>query len=149
MSTRRVKYNRVKSAYYYTTKELSELLRIHRRTIENWSKVGLKKIDQDTRPILYSGAEVKDFLRNRRKNKKITLSQNEFYCPRCHIAVESYRSQIEFVHTGRILGSGREQVIVKGVCKKCKANVVRFSSSKQVKSDWLTEKNEEQLIINF
>lgn len=67
----------------YTIKELADLLGICEKTALRWLDSGLKTLDENVRPLLIDGSDLKDFLKNRNSKKKVPLKQNQFYCLHC------------------------------------------------------------------
>jgi hypothetical protein len=78
----------------YTIKELSELLGIDKKTCLRWIERGLRVIDGSKNPILINGNDLKQFLVNRKVEKKITLNRNQFLCLTCKVARFAKRGSI-------------------------------------------------------
>lgn len=123
----------VKSQRTYTSKEVGELLDIHVGTVRSWRKVGLKALPGTKTLLLFHGAELKRFLRERALSRRCKLADGEFYCMRCKTARESSRRHLTSTSTERGLGYSREQVIHKGKCTVCGAKMVRFGSQERSK----------------
>jgi DNA-binding transcriptional MerR regulator len=70
--------NLVKEKHSYTFAEISEDLNIHPRTVQNWHKLGLKVLDETSRPYLVYGEELKHFLKAKRQDQKHQLKQVSF-----------------------------------------------------------------------
>jgi len=66
----------------YTVKELSGLLHINEKTCSRWIEQGLRTVS-DKKPFLILGDDLKEFHRNRKMKKKITLNRNQFLCLSC------------------------------------------------------------------
>lgn len=60
MSGRRHNSRLVKIHYSYTTEEAASLLGIHKNTLTQWRRQGLKPID-DRRPVLFQGGVLRAF----------------------------------------------------------------------------------------
>lgn len=127
---RRGKYNpcRVKSRRTYSLRELSCVLKIHPRTVLNWVKLGLARLD-DSKPYLFLGEEVRRFIRLQRKIRKHTLAPGQFFCPRCRRPVTGIPGNNAFEETGRQLGPGSFQVLIKNKCETCGTVLTLFSST--------------------
>ena len=69
MPARRANPNRVKQHRSYSVDELARCFDVHKNTVRNWQRDGLKPIDK-ARPILFHGAAVRDFLASRNSNRK-------------------------------------------------------------------------------
>jgi hypothetical protein len=64
---------------------LAKRLGLHKQTILDWLRKGLKPIKENTKPLLVRGADVRTFyLKNRGRMK---IKENENYCPKCRRGV--------------------------------------------------------------
>jgi hypothetical protein len=82
MEIKRVPYSLIEMHRTYTTKELSDLLRVCKQTIRIWRKQGLSTI-KDLQSLLFKGKVVKTYLSELRKKNKTTLEFDENYCLKC------------------------------------------------------------------
>lgn len=98
----------------YTTKELAELLGINIKTCFKWIEAGLKTIEGCKKPILMKGSDAKDFLKNRKLKKKITLDRYQFLCMSCKKASDAKRGSI------KIIGNKKT-----ARCRACKGKMSR------------------------
>lgn len=116
---------RVKTAY--STKEVSELLEVNRKTVLRWLKEGLLLLDPSKKPHYIMGYDLKAFLRAKRKAKRVKLELDEFYCLSCRKAVKAKRGTQRIEKTGKRIGKeDREQEMICAKCKECNCNVARF-----------------------
>ena len=69
MASRRLNPNLVKLHRSYTAGELAQRFDVHKNTVRNWQRDGLEPLD-DSRPALFQGAAVRDFLRGRNTSRK-------------------------------------------------------------------------------
>lgn len=118
--------NKIRIYRTYTRKELAKVFGVCIYTINAWRKAGLPSIGEH-RPLLFKGAAVKEFLKKRRVSKKVPLKETEFYCLRCKAARESVANNIVMRETGKILGDGSRQIIKRGICNKCGADLCRLA----------------------
>ena len=124
-------YNRIHSFKIYTVDELAKVIGRHKLTVIAYIKAGMPVISKF--PYLIKGVDAKNFLEAIVKNKKQPLEADEFYCPRCKKPAISLTDKICDMETGKILGNGVKQIIIKGVCQKCSCKLNRFSSE----TEWL------------
>jgi hypothetical protein len=68
----------------YTVEEVANLFSVHKNTVRLWVKDGLATND-DKRPMLILGSNLKDFLQAKRKSKKRKCLPFEIYCVRCRL----------------------------------------------------------------
>ena len=82
MGRRRPNPRLAKIHYSYSVDELARLYGVHKNTVRNWCKVGLKPID-DQRPILIRGQDARRFLTERRARTKQACGPGRIYCLPC------------------------------------------------------------------
>jgi hypothetical protein len=78
MPAKRINPNRVKVHYSYTATELAKRLGVHKNTIRNWSRNGLRPLAG--RPILFHGGSVRGFLAASNANRRKPCLPGTFYC---------------------------------------------------------------------
>lgn len=124
-----MKYNLaiIRSKTAYTAQEISQLLKVNRKTIFRWVKEGLVLLDSEKKPTLVMGDDLKAFIKAKRELKQVKLSWNEFYCLRCRKAVLGKRGSERTEKTGKNIGlENRYQEIISAKCKECDSSVARF-----------------------
>lgn len=117
---------RLRTHWVYTAGELTKMLDVHRQTLRQWRSEGLAPIDTETGPWLYSGGDVRAFIRARCAKRKSKLGQDEFYCFRCKAPRRSKGGKIT-MHNGN--GSNEESprvVTLTGECEVCGCKVRRM-----------------------
>lgn len=92
----------------YAIKELSDALAINEKTCFRWIEQGLKTIPGCKKPVLIKGADLKEFLHNRKLKRKIPLNRNQFLCMTCKAARYAKRGSI------RVVGNKKT-----GLCRVC------------------------------
>jgi len=117
----------IKHRESYSFRQISEVLIVHPRTIQEWRKEGLKTISTE-KPFLVMGYDLKEFLKARSKDRKTKLKENEFYCTRCRKAVESNNNQVSIRKLDKTIGKqGFNGLAVQGICQTCGAKLNKFS----------------------
>ena len=79
-------YRLVHGLRAYTIKEIVRLFKdqnLHDKTVRSWIRTGDLEIIDDGNKLLVYGAILKQFLKNRGKNRQRTLGINEFLCFKC------------------------------------------------------------------
>lgn len=79
----------------YAVEEVASLYRVHRNTVREWLKQGLKSID-DRRPLLVLGSELQRFLIARRSKNKRPCRPGEIYCVRCRLPHKPAGDMVDF-----------------------------------------------------
>ena len=82
MPARRANPHRVKQHRSYSAAELATCLAVHKNTIRNWQRQGLKPIDT-SRPVLFQGGDVKAFLTARNATRKRPCPPGTLFCLCC------------------------------------------------------------------
>ena len=114
----------------YSTVELANKLRVHPRTIQEWCKNGLPHIGE-SRPRLFKGEEVKKYLQEKKRQRKVALDEGEFYCMKCRKAVKNINGS-QTVKIGKRMGR-YTQYIIQAICENCGGKVNKITSSKRIK----------------
>lgn len=122
----------IKARRSYTMTELSVLLKVHVRTVQLWHQNGMSAIDYESRPFIFNGESVKQFLTQLARANKKKLGPTEFYCPRCKVARESVPERVRIDVTNRTMGKDDHQALIKGKCRICGCRLTRFSTRKRV-----------------
>tara|TARA_R110000744_G_scaffold185949_3_gene305341 strand:- start:405 stop:887 length:483 start_codon:yes stop_codon:yes gene_type:complete len=81
MASRRPNRRAIKQHFNYTTEEAARTLGISKGTVRRWLKDGLPYI-ADQRPFLILGADLREFLNNRKKPKQ-KCELHQCFCFRC------------------------------------------------------------------
>lgn len=82
MKRRRPDPRRVKIHRSYQVAEIARLLGVNRNTVRNWIKQGLRAVD-GRRPALFTGAELRRFLTEKRARRKRPTPPGQIYCLPC------------------------------------------------------------------
>jgi hypothetical protein len=96
----------------YSVEDLARLFKVHKNTVRNWLKHGLKPID-DQRPILIWGQDLRRFLTERRSRAKQPCGPGRIYCLPCRAPK---------VPAGKIadcIQSGETTATLQGICPNC------------------------------
>lgn len=96
-----------------------------------WHKLGLQVIDENCKPLLVLGQDVRDFIKKISTKLKCKLKDDEFYCTKCRCARKSHPYTLSFNHTDISLGKNSVQVIITGKCEVCNSSLNRFCSDKK------------------
>ncbi len=91
--TRRFTANRIKSNRNYTVADVSETLGVHFKTVRNWIRVGLPVIDAN-RPLLINGADLKVYLKQKRRATMFDCESHEMCCFRCKEPMKPMRISV-------------------------------------------------------
>jgi hypothetical protein len=109
---RRPDRRRVKALRSYTIDEVARTLEVHRNTVRHWVKAGLPVID-DKRPILILGANLAEFLLQRRDARRQPCRAGQMFCLKCRKPQEPAGRMADFVASSTTLGA------LVGICPAC------------------------------
>ena len=112
MAKRRVNPNVVKLNRNYDTTELATCCGVHKNTVLNWREAGLEPIDS-SKPILFHGSAVREFLRQRNAKRKQPCGPGRLYCFRCRKPRRPALGFVEYVAVTARLGN------LKACCDAC------------------------------
>ena len=102
----------------YSVEDVSRLFNIHKNTVRNWLKEGLKAID-DQRPTLIQGSELRRFLSERRARAKRACGPGRIYCLPCRAPKVPAGKIAECVQFGETTGT------LLGICPDCNRMIYR------------------------
>ncbi len=114
MPVQRARLRALKIHRSYEVSELATLLGVHKNTIREWQRSGLKPIDE-RRPALFVGATVKAFLEQREKARKQPCLLGTFFCFRCRSPKPPALGMVDVIPTNALTGNAR------GLCADCEA----------------------------
>jgi len=113
---RRVRPNprRVKKLNTYTVNEAALTLGVHKNTLREWIKRGLRAIDH-RRPTLILGHSLIDFIKKRRARNRQPCGPGEFYCMRCRAPRRPAEGMADYLPLTTTAGN------LRGMCPECEA----------------------------
>ncbi|MCW3848117.1 helix-turn-helix domain-containing protein [Sphingomonas sp. LB-2] len=82
MAAKRLNSRLIKLHHSYAIEEISRALGVHKNTVRGWRTRGLLPIDS-SRPILFQGRVLREFLERERNAAKRPCPPGHFYCLRC------------------------------------------------------------------
>lgn len=112
----------------YTAGELLKVLQVHRQTLRTWRGHGLTPISLDSRPWLYFGQSVKEFLSSQAQSRKCKLAPGEFYCLKCKAGRKSTAGGLGRIVSTKRVGKDRVSTILLGLCEVCGCKLRRVAS---------------------
>ena len=108
--------------------EISSLLGVDRKTCSRWIKDdGLEVIEKDVSPLLIMGADLINFIKNKRAKRKMPTGKNQFVCFKCHKVVRAKTGSEQIIKTGKTIGKdNHEQLRKTGICERCGTEVNKY-----------------------
>ena len=114
MPARRVNPHLVKLHRSYAVGELAERLSVHKNTVRQWQRDGLKPIDGG-RPVLFQGGAVRAFLQRRNAARRRPCPPGTFYCFRCREPRPPAGGMVDFLALNARSGN------LRALCETCDA----------------------------
>ncbi|QQX81683.1 helix-turn-helix domain-containing protein [Shewanella sp. KX20019] len=127
--SKRFNPNRVKVHRSYTVKDASETIGAHVKTVRNWIHAGLPVI-KETGPLLIQGADLKLYLKQKRKTYLHRCELNEMFCFKCKVPKKPSIDSVEFI----AVPSGSAQMT--GRCAECDKQSNKFVSWRDLNQIW-------------
>ncbi len=124
--SKKINPNQVKIHRNYSVEDISNLLGVHKNTVHDWFKKGLKTIDYN-KPALVLGGVLKQFLKDRRVVNKRTCKDNEIYCMKCRLPRNPAENMIDYKLINQNTGCMR------GLCPVCHSVMNKFVSEKKIR----------------
>ncbi len=142
---RKYNTNFIKATLNYSVNDISELFKVHKRTVQEWLKEGLYKID-NRKPFLVLGSDLEEFIKNRQGKRKVKCNSNEFYCLKCHKSQTSWNNLVDI----NILNESRVMII--GICSQCNTKINKISTTEEInniKQIFMVQKIHNKNLIEF
>jgi len=115
----------IKKTYSYKIEEIANLFGIHKGTVRQWCKDGLKKVDK-FRPFLIRGSDIVEFLREKQSRKKRKCLPDELYCFRCRLPRRPKDMKVIIEMRTKKVG------LMKGLCSACNSKINKSISAKKL-----------------
>jgi excisionase family DNA binding protein len=128
---RRPSPHRIKTHLIYTTWEAAQKLGCHKQTVIRWIKDKGLKADTSKRPWLIKGADLKQFLGDKRRSRKQKLALNQLYCLGCKVPRVPFENIADYVQNSSATG------MLRGLCPECSAlmnKVIRRSDLEAIRA---------------
>jgi len=122
----------------YTIEQVVRLFGVHKNTVTRWIKVDGLPAMTSSRPHLINGRELRKFLEQKAKTRKINLPDGHLYCLSCRAAKRPAGGMLEDISHG--LGAANFQAI----CPTCenfmhrrvaRSEMLHFSAESQITQD--------------
>lgn len=114
---KQARINGIKSYHCYTIAEAAACVGVSPRTIRNWSKEGLQLLDT-SHPTLIRGDELRAYITDQRKTRKVTTGICDFYCLRCRARRPAAASLADVEITGN-------KAMMTALCNTCETVVCK------------------------
>lgn len=108
----RINPRRIHMHLPYTVEQVADALKVHKNTARLWIKQGMP-VDDQHRPVIVAGSEVRTFLCERRASRKRPTGSERFYCFRCREAVRPAGHMADLMPRNDRLGA------LQGLCPNC------------------------------
>ena len=119
---RRLNPNLAKMHRNYTVEEIARLFGVHKNSVRAWIKAGLPVCDAK-RPALILGTDLRDYLREKRAERKRRCGADELYCLRCREPRRPAEGMIDYIPMTAATGR------LNSLCPVCTAVMNRYVSS--------------------
>jgi hypothetical protein len=114
----------IRAKHSYSIEDITQCLNIHKNTVGDWLKAGLKKID-GLQPYLIWGQDLIDFLDARNKDKKRPCAENQLFCCRCQIPTYAKDNMVRIHHSDK-------RTNLSGICATCGSSTNRTISPQAI-----------------
>ena len=122
--------NSIKIHRSYTVIEVSETLGVHPKTVRNWIRVGLPVVDEK-RPLLIIGADLRIYLKQKRKTYMHQCEVHEMYCFKCR------QPKTPSIETLQFIAKPAGMAQMAGRCEECGCKANKYVSWRDVNQIWL------------
>jgi excisionase family DNA binding protein len=109
---RRIDPRRAKTHYSYTVAEAAALFSVHRNTVRNWIRRGLRTVSAG-RLVLILGSELRDYLTRTKAQRRTRCGAGAMYCLKCRGPRRPPAELIEIAATTATAAN------LRGLCPEC------------------------------
>ena len=124
-------YRRLHMNRAYSLSEISKVLGVHIRTVQDWVRQGLPVFNKPSRPYLVMSGDVQQFLLRQRGKLGRHLEQGEFMCLTCHAPCYPVPGSVTVIPTGHRMGKDKIQIRSQGTCPNCGGKISRLGVQDQ------------------
>ena len=126
MTRKRRTYNLrlVRREYSYTIQEIAALFGLHKNTLSQWLKAGLKPIDR-SRPMLIHGSDLINFLLARQSARRTRCQPDEFFCFRCRTPRHPLGRKVD------VQPRNAKLLNLVAICAECGTTIRKVGSAKK------------------
>jgi hypothetical protein len=126
MTRKRRTYNvrHIRRDYSYTIQEIAALFDLHKNTLSQWLKAGLKPIDR-SRPVLIHGSDLVNFLLARQSARRARCQPDEFFCFRCRAPRHPLGRKVD------VQPRNAKLLNLVAVCAKCSTTMRKAGSAQK------------------
>ncbi|MGH1575731.1 helix-turn-helix domain-containing protein [Planktotalea sp.] len=112
---KQAKLSRIKSFKSYTIKEAADIAGVSTATVHNWSKNGLRLMDE-AQPTLVRGDDLRAYIKGERDKRKAVTNADTFYCFSCKKVRHAAANMADCIITGN-------RAKLTALCKACETVV--------------------------
>ena len=117
--------HRIKPDLTYSTKDILVAENVHIRTVQEWYRQGLKRIDNE-RPFLVKGFVLKEFLDQKNLSSKRKCEPNEFFCMKCKSPRKLWENAVSLKYRSS------KTISMSGWCLVCNTVINKIGSVKKL-----------------
>ncbi|MEO0923294.1 MAG: helix-turn-helix domain-containing protein [Pseudomonadota bacterium] len=117
----------INKALNYSTEEAARALNVSTATIRNYVRRGLPVMTK-TRPFLFTGEALREFLVQERARNKRPLQPDELFCPACKKGQRPFGLMVDLVPRNA------KTAMLKGLCDVCEGPSNRIIGLRQFSS---------------
>lgn len=121
MPKRRPDHRLVKTHRSYAVGDIAQLFEVHKNTVREWLRTGLKTIDQ-SHPMLIHGDDLAEFLKERRRRRKRPCQPGQIFCVRCRAGKLPAGKMADYIPITETFGN------LEGICPDCGGMIYRRAS---------------------
>jgi hypothetical protein len=113
---------RIRPSATYTIPQLARAVERRVETVRRWHREGMPALN-DTQPLIFDGAEVKEWLRRKWSSRKQRCAKNEAYCTKCRVPRRFATG------TTQLTAMNEKMAMIRGSCDVCGTPMNRFQSA--------------------
>ena len=109
----------------YSVQEVAELFGLHKNSVLNWVKDGLR-LNDDKKPYLVHGGVLSDYLKARQAKRKQLCKVDEFYCFKCRAPRRPWEGVVD------IAIQNKTKLWLSGLCDHCNTMMYKASGLRRL-----------------
>ncbi len=151
MTKKKITGRSIRKNRMYSVKDAARVVGVKPRTVNRWTRMGLRTRGRYQRSHIIAGSDLKEFLRTRHRANKVTLMPFQMLCMKCKKARRCKDDIADAAVKNKLVSPSVYHVLISAHCEKCGTKMYRRSSTDEIlkwyNSGILDKRNKKRLLF--